>query len=593
MINTIDLTSNLSIDMPFVYALIFLAIFSLVLLWTSHKFCKSGLLSEGWEAGDHDLAIRFQRRWLTVYFLVQLAQWIQTPYLFRLYASYGFAHSEIVTFFLLTYASSAVVGTAVGSLADRLGRKNGCYTFLILFTVSTVAKFNTQNAYKRVATSHLIDGVALSLLYTSFESWMVSENFASCFPQSHLHRTFELGSILNGAIAVVAGIFASLSLGFIGDQFGPFWFSLLPIVLAGFLMRDWDENYGAVASIQACPPLDIFKRDNKILLLGLAQTFFDSAMYVVRYAWMPALAMGKEYPQSYGIVFAALMVSVMIGGICFSMARRSILCVNSGNGDSYGTGTSFARVALPAHVAAFLCLLGTVVMFDIGGVAPLFWCFVGVEICYGYWWPCFGVMRSEFLPETHRSTVMNLFLVPRNVVVALALIYNSYLSTLSSATSIDKSTEQVVAGAAGGVLGASGAGIIRDDATTNGTQVDARQTLSGSGSSFEKTLAEGHAAARELLIVGIVAFAISLIFAVLLFRKTSNGTQSHSYKAISLDESNVTNEFEEDFGDLVDDFDMYNDQNDISQSSSLRREENHFFDDEDDNLNDDDGFDGF
>ena len=465
----------------FVFQLVCLSVLAVGLIFVSHRFCKSELLDE-LEHGDLGDSVSFQRNWLLVFGLAQLAHWMQAPYLFHLYASYGYKHSEIVTFFLITYASSALFGTAVGSAADRYGRKRGCQVFLVLFVLSTLAKYDASDSFGRVWLAHTIDGVSLSLLYTSFESWMVSENYVLGFPQSHLHRTFELGSILNGALAVVAGILASLSGSFTGSQFGPFWVSFVPIGMAGLLMRFWSENYGEVAGpFRVCVPFALFARDQKIVLLGLAQTFFDSAMYVVRYAWMPAMAMGSEHPDSYGIVFGCLMLSVMIGGILFSMARKSILCGSSASsgGDSFGSGSggtsSFARISLPAHAVAFVCLLGTVMMFDAGSVTPLFWCFVGVEASYGYFWPCYGVMRSEFLPETHRSTVMNLFLVPRNLVVALALIYNSYLSTLSA---VDPSSADVSAGAAVKMLEHSLRGVEKGMSSANRMPVEVSTTTS-------------------------------------------------------------------------------------------------------------------
>ena len=186
----------------FVWALGFLTVLAGLLIFISHRFCKSKLLDNQWEAGDHNIAVKFQRNWLLVFGLVQVSMWMQAPYLFRLYASYGYSHSEIVNLFLITYASSALLGTIVGSSTDRIGRRTGCYLFLGLFSLSTLAKYDATGGYDRVAISHAVDGIALSLLYTSFEAWMVSENFASCFPQPHLHRTSELGSIMNGGIAV-------------------------------------------------------------------------------------------------------------------------------------------------------------------------------------------------------------------------------------------------------------------------------------------------------------------------------------------------------------------------------------------------------
>ena len=106
-------------------ALLCLTALAIGLIFVSHRFCKSELLDE-LEQGEHGDSVSFQRNWLLVFGLAQLAHWMQAPYLFHLYASYGYKHPEIVTFFLITYASSALFGTAVGSAADRYGRKRGC-----------------------------------------------------------------------------------------------------------------------------------------------------------------------------------------------------------------------------------------------------------------------------------------------------------------------------------------------------------------------------------------------------------------------------------------------------------------------------------
>jgi MFS family permease len=610
--------------------------------------------------GDFDAAARFQRNWLSAFALAQLANWMQQPFLFRLYASFGFDHSEVVTLFLVTYASSAVFGTLVGAAADRYGRKRGCLLYVALFVLSTLAKCNTPS-WGRLSLCHIVDGVALSLLYTAFESWMVSENFISCFPQNHLHRTFELGSILNGAIAVLAGVLSSIAAGFAGN-FGPFAASIVPVLFSAVLMRDWAENFGEVAGpFKLSVVVDTLRRDRKIVLLGLAQTFFDSAMYVVRYAWMPALAVAvtgagsgaggaaaggtasTRPDEEYAVVFAALMISVMIGGILFSIVRRSSLCI-SGFGTGTGRNTSFSRVALPAHFVALVCLMGTVALFDSGPLA-MFWCFVGVEMAYGYFWPCHGVMRSEFLPETHRATMMNVFLIGRNLVVMFALMYNSYLSSLPSIPDPPKMHGIVVgeslSGSGGGAMGATtvaGAGLAAGaGAMGGGTRVAAASgSKSGSNGSignngtvvfrflrsmstsnapaampgggvqtetniFMSTILQGHNASRELLLVGVSAFAASLLFAVLLYQKTQvNSVSAHAYSAINLDDSAITDdtEFEEDFGNLIDD--QYVDEVSFDGKGSVNNEAGEVeeddwegFDLEDDDDDDDDvGFRG-
>lgn len=46
------------------------------------------------------------------------ADWIQGPYLYKLYNSYELDLTQIAMLFLTGFVSSAFAGTAVGSLAD-------------------------------------------------------------------------------------------------------------------------------------------------------------------------------------------------------------------------------------------------------------------------------------------------------------------------------------------------------------------------------------------------------------------------------------------------------------------------------------------
>lgn len=48
------------------------------------------------------------------------ADWIQGPYLYKLYNSYGLDLTQIAMLFLTGFVSGAFAGTAVGSLADTM-----------------------------------------------------------------------------------------------------------------------------------------------------------------------------------------------------------------------------------------------------------------------------------------------------------------------------------------------------------------------------------------------------------------------------------------------------------------------------------------
>jgi hypothetical protein len=42
--------------------------------------------------------------------------------------------------------------------------------------------------------------------------------------------------------------------------------------------------------------------------------------------------------------------------------------------------------------------------------------------CCGIYWPALGTMRSRYIPEEVRATMMNIFRVPLNVIVVAVLI---------------------------------------------------------------------------------------------------------------------------------------------------------------------------
>jgi hypothetical protein len=48
---------------------------------------------------------RFQNNYLRVYYLMMAADWLQGPYVYALYSSYGFSHSDIAKLFVAGFGS--------------------------------------------------------------------------------------------------------------------------------------------------------------------------------------------------------------------------------------------------------------------------------------------------------------------------------------------------------------------------------------------------------------------------------------------------------------------------------------------------------
>nr|GEW62964.1 molybdate-anion transporter-like [Tanacetum cinerariifolium] len=65
-------------------------------------------------------------------------------------------------------------GTIVGSLADKHGRKRASITYCVTYILSCITKHSPE--YRILMIGRILGGIATSLLFSSFESWLVAEH---------------------------------------------------------------------------------------------------------------------------------------------------------------------------------------------------------------------------------------------------------------------------------------------------------------------------------------------------------------------------------------------------------------------------------
>ena len=70
-----------------------------------------------------------------------------------------------------------VVGTIVGGLADKLGRKGMCILYSVTYITACCTKLVPE--YWTLMLGRFLSGVSTSLLFSVFESWMVCERKCS------------------------------------------------------------------------------------------------------------------------------------------------------------------------------------------------------------------------------------------------------------------------------------------------------------------------------------------------------------------------------------------------------------------------------
>jgi hypothetical protein len=83
------------------------------------------------------------KRYLFVYLMATLSDWLQGPYVYALYADYGFEQHEIAQLFVAGFGSSMIFGSFVGGMADWGGRR----LFVIIFAAVYAASCITKRKY--------------------------------------------------------------------------------------------------------------------------------------------------------------------------------------------------------------------------------------------------------------------------------------------------------------------------------------------------------------------------------------------------------------------------------------------------------------
>eukprot|EP01132_Coremiostelium_polycephalum_P007760 gene7760-9550_t len=339
------------------------------------------------------------------------ADWLQGPYVYALYESYGFSKLDIAILFISGFLSSMVFGVVVGPVADKYGRKLLAMVFGVLYAGSCLTK--VVNDFNILLFGRVLGGISTSLLFSVFETWMVSEHNSRGFPPELMGSTFYYSTFLNSIVAIFSGLWASEAASRWG-YVSPFLWALgLLLLCSALVMVMWNENYGnATASLETTirQSYQYLRSDIGVIKLGMIQSLFEASMYTFVFMWTPTLlesegsllADTKEEGLPFGLIFATFMVCIMIGSSLFSLITLK--------------SNQLLQYIL------LLSIFSMLIPYFFNNSNLIYLSFLIFEICCGLYFPCMGTLRSEYIPESVRASIMNYFRVPLNFLVVLILV---------------------------------------------------------------------------------------------------------------------------------------------------------------------------
>lgn len=228
-------------------------------------------------------------------------------------------------------------------------------------------------------------------------------------------------------MAIIAGQLASLAATQRGPT-GPFELSTGFLAAGGLLAALlWKENLAAKSpsddssskpSIKDA--IKVVRNDPKIMMVGGVQSLFEAAMYIFVLQWPPAIAaaVAKSFGQGagtpYGTVFSCFMACCLFGSTLFGQFAKM-------------KGPTTEGVTTGMLAIATIAMSTATYTVSSASLPALIASFFAFEACVGMYFPSIGTLRSKYIPDSHRSVIMNLFGIPLNVLVVSVFMFVKYL----------------------------------------------------------------------------------------------------------------------------------------------------------------------
>lgn len=339
-----------------------------------------------------------------------------------------------------------VFGSFIGGMADACGRRKFVILFAVIYALSCMTKHYKN--FHILMLGRLLGGVATSLLFSVFDSWLIRAH-ADAGVKQYLSKSFSAAAYGNSLVAIGAGLVANKaassnellpffgdkdsedSLFYMGGYLNPFDIALLALILCGFLAATmWEENYGEskadgkesandddghckdhpwYGALKTAYTTTVRSRD--IFLCGAVSSFFEGSMYIFVFMWTPALKnlTPKEEGEDsvslpFGLIFSTFMVCCMAGSSLFSILVERIKVEVLGIAVMLVSSMAMMAIVFSnSDVVSFVCM-------------NLF------EMCVGMYWPIMGTMKGGIVPEDQRAAIYNLFRIPLNFIVLTSLL---------------------------------------------------------------------------------------------------------------------------------------------------------------------------
>lgn len=374
-----------------------------------------------------------------------------------LYEGYGFS---VASLYCLGFATGAFASPITGPLVDRLGRKRSAILYCVLeISINMLEQYQWLPG---LIVSRMVGGITTNLLSTVFDAWLDTEYRRRGLAKEGYEIIMRDSVIVSNLAAIGSGYLAHVlaeRYGPVGPFEGAVTFTAIALIVIMFV---WTENYGCgedqkmkAMSEFLGDAVTAFKRDKRILRVGIIQGMTCASIQIFIFLWSPALRhFAKSAPEgtlgldhagepAYGLIFGAFMAAGVLGGLTAPFVRRLATNLLSPlTGPDYVTvevedeGEEKIRpmavevLSATCYILSALLLLAPCLLPGEGthSFSICLSAFLVYEFMVGLYLPCEGVIRSIYFPAEGRASIMTLPRIIVNCSVALGVVLTTFIT---------------------------------------------------------------------------------------------------------------------------------------------------------------------
>lgn len=204
------------------------------------------------EKDGQDAVARFKREFYPAYVLVFAADWMQVrlnpegsnctdslvnemkgPHIYALYKyQKGLPERTVAALYASGFIAAAVSASFVGQLADRHGRRAACLVYCVSYSVCCLSMVSGNTIVLFVG--RMAGGLSTTLLYSVFETWMITEYHQRDLESAGLTLSNIFGTMttISSMVAIFSGIFGDALVAVTQSRVSPFLASVASLVAA-------------------------------------------------------------------------------------------------------------------------------------------------------------------------------------------------------------------------------------------------------------------------------------------------------------------------------------------------------------------------